>query len=96
MNMNNIIKSIDRLCTVREDISKHIVGSMYCSWAILVAYGFFGKTVGIITALFFISLFILWEIYFMVKDKRPFSMTDVLAGIIPMTPFLFMLINTKN
>ena len=94
--MKTIIKSINRLCTVREDIAKHIVGSMYCSWAIMVTYGFLGKTAGIISSILFIILFILWEVYFMVTEKRPFSMTDVLAGVIPMTPFLFMLINSDN
>lgn len=94
--MNKIIKAINSLTTVREDISKHIVGSMYCSWAILVAYGFLGKTAGIIASILFIILFLLWEIYFMVKESKPFSVTDVLAAVIPMTPFLLMLINTKN
>ena len=92
--MNKIIKAINSLTTVREDISKHIVGSMYCMWVILIAYAFLGKTVAIITSILFIILFVLWEIYFMVKENRPFSITDVLAAVIPMTPFLAVMINT--
>jgi hypothetical protein len=30
----------------------------------------------------------------MVKENRPFSITDVLAAVIPMTPFLAVMINT--
>tara|TARA_R100000541_G_scaffold25635_1_gene35249 strand:- start:466 stop:753 length:288 start_codon:yes stop_codon:yes gene_type:complete len=94
--MNKIIKAITRLTTVRDDIAKHIVGSMYSMWIILIAYAFLGKTAGIIASILFIILFVLWEVYFMVKEDRPFSITDVLAGVIPMVPFLLMLINSTS
>lgn len=92
--MDKIIKGLDSLTSIRPDLAKHMVGGVYSMWYIMVAYIVGGKTAGIIAALVFISLFFLWEVYHMVKHKKPFSMTDILAAFIPMVPFLIMLIHS--
>ena len=92
--MEKIIKGLDSLTSIRPDLAKHMVGGVYSMWYIMVAYIVLGKTAGIIASLVFISLFFLWEVYHMVKHKKPFSMTDILAAFIPMVPFLIMLIHS--
>ena len=92
--MEKIIKGLDSLTSIRPDLAKHMVGGVYSMWYIMVAYIVLGKTAGIIAALVFISLFFLWEVYHMVKHKKSFSMTDILAAFIPMVPFLIMLIHS--
>lgn len=94
--MNKIIKALNSLTSIRPDLAKHMVGGVYSMWYIMVAYIVLGKTAGIIAALVFISLFSLWEIYHMVKHKKPFSVTDILAAFIPMIPFLILLINSDT
>lgn len=89
--MEKIIEALIHLTTVREDIQKHIVGAMISMWPIMVIRIFFGLTAGLIAGGTVVMLFILWEIYHMVKHKKPFSMLDVLAGTMTIAPFLIMM-----
>ena len=90
--MEKIIKALNSLTSIRPDYAQHMVGGVYSMWYIAVAYIVGGKMVGIISAAFFVSLFFLWEFYHMIKHKKPFSMTDILAAFIPMVPFLILMV----
>lgn len=74
-------KLLTKLTTVAKDTSKHIVGASYANWIVLVLTGFFGATVGFYASLTVCIIFVLWELYFKIFDKRPISVKDILAGL---------------
>jgi hypothetical protein len=93
--MEKIIKALNRLTTTRDDIAKHITGAMMSQWPVLIIFIVFGRTFGLIAGAVVVSLFILWEIYNMIYEKKPFSITDVLAAVVTVTPFLIAMMLTK-
>jgi MFS superfamily sulfate permease-like transporter len=92
--LEKIIKLINKLGTVAQDTSKHIVVSLYCLWVAFLATLIFGNLAGIITCILFAALFVLWELYYMKKDNKKFSKKDVVVAMAVITPFLFILIKT--
>lgn len=94
--MKEVVRILNRLTSVRDDISKHIVGGVYSNWAIMVFYIVLGRTAGIISAGVFVLAFIFWELYNKKQEGSPFSVTDVLAAVITIMPSVICIIGVNH
>jgi hypothetical protein len=53
-----------------------------------VISAFFGREIGLYAALIVVFSFILWEVYFIIKERKDFSWKDVVVGIITLLPYI--------
>jgi hypothetical protein len=83
-----MIKFINRITTVAADTSKHIVGANYIGWVLWVISAFFGRETTLYAALVAVVSLFLWEFYFMITEKKPFSFKDVLVAVIVLIPYI--------
>ena len=89
MALKKIHKFLVANATVSPRASMHIVVGLYLNWFGMVVTAWYGALVTFWYSIACMLFFVLWETYFRLSDKKHFSVTNVMAGIVTILPLTY-------